>query len=358
MKFSQPNITTAEIDAVTKALVDGHLATGTLVRRFEQKFTEMFGYQHVVAVNSGTTALTLALMALGVGRGDEVIVTAYSIMATANAILAVGARPVFCDVERSTYNLDAALLPALITERTKAILPASIFGVPCDVSAIRTRAPGIPIVEDSIEALGAKRAELFVGQDADIATFGFYPNKQITTCFGGVLFSSNSVLMDRARVLRTLGYGPNGDLWNQGFGGNFQLADPLAAMGIVQLDRFWGMQSRLSEVAALLDGYFGSYRKQKAKPGHTPTHFIYGIELPEGTDKRRFCDDMASSGIPVRPYFNAMHRVAHVAEFYRPCPVADELGGKTVALPFHWDIDVRDAEQIRAAFFQVTGPRS
>lgn len=351
LQFSKPNITQAEIDAVVACLVEGHLATGKPAEAFENAFRDKFGYQHVVSVNSGTTALQMALNALGITHGDEVIVTAYSIMATVNCILSVGATPVFCDVDRETYNLEPTLLPALITKNTKAILPASIFGVPCDVPGIREHAPGIPIIEDSIEALGAKRLNRPIGQDVDFATFGFYPNKQITTCQGGILIAADPDHAEIVRRRRFQGYGNQPDLWNQSYGWNVRLPDPLAAMGIVQLGRLEEMQARLREVAGWYDQLLTpTFRKQTCLAGDTPSLFIYGIELPQGVDKRAFTDRMAARGIPTRPYFNAMHRVRHVQPFYRDCPNTDAIGACTIALPLHFEMTQDDVERVSRAF--------
>lgn len=351
MNFSKPNITEAEVAAVANAIRDGHLATGKLVTEFEEAFCKRFKYPFAIACNSGTTALTLALMALGVGPGDEVVVTSYSIMATANCILAVGATPVFCDVHRDTYNMDAASLGRMITERTKAIIPASIFGVPSDIEAIRLIADGIPIVEDTIESLGSTRAGKEIGLGADIATFGFYPNKQITTGQGGMLVTKDAALADKMLRLRQHGYGAAASLWNQGYGWNVRLPDPLAAMGIVQLHRLGEMQDRLREVVDMYDHYFKPFRKQKLTPGDTGTHFIYGIEIPDGRlDKLGFCLEMEKNGVPVRPYFNALHTVDHVSKFRADAPVAEIVGSKTIALPFHSEITEDEVEQVWDTF--------
>lgn len=352
MKFSSPNITESEINAVSEALRQGHLATGVMVKQFEDSFRERFGYAHAVACNSGTSALMMALAVLNVGPGDEVIVPAYSIMATANCVLAMKAKVVFCDVDRETYNLDPKLLPDLLTKNTKVILPASIFGVPCDVQGIRIYAPGIPIVEDSIEALGSTRQGRAIGKDVEIATFGFYPNKQITTCQGGMLVTEDPQLSEALIRLRQHGYGASGDLWSQGYGWNVRLPDPLAAMGTVQLRRLDELQAQLTRVADLYDAHLEKFKVQKCRGGDTATRFIYGLELPSTVEKRAFSTRMELAGVPVRPYFNAMHTVQHVYDPEVSMPVSELIGSRTVALPFHSELTKSDVEEVVYAFYR------
>lgn len=354
MKFSQPNITDLEISAVTSALRNGDLATGRCVREFEDELRKKFGYEHVVACNSGTTALRLALEVLKIGPGDEVIVPAYGIMCTVNSILSVGATPVFGDVDRWSYALRADEVQKLITPKTKAVMPVSLFGVPCDVRAIK-EVTDLPIVEDSIECLGSMRNGKYIGSDVDFATFGFYPNKQITTCQGGVVICKTKEHAEDIRALTQHGYRTGDGLWHPGFGHNVRLPDPLAAMGTAQLHRFWEMQDKLSQIARQYDQRFGQYRKQVRSP--TDTHFVYAIELPERMYGRKhsFCMWMEELGVPVRPYFRDLTREPHVAAYERVCHVSRELGELTVAMPFHAQISSEDIELVCGAFKKVVG---
>lgn len=350
MKFSQPNFGAAEIKAVAYALEHGHLATGAMTEKFEEAIKKKYGYPHVVAVNSGTSALYLALLAMDVGPGDEVIVPAYGIMCTVNAIIQTGATPVFCDIDRHTYNIDPVEMQKKITSKIKVVLPVSLFGVPCDVVGIEAHLPkGVKVLEDSIECLGSTRRGKAIGMDVDAATFGFYPNKQITTGQGGVVVTCNALIADRVRRLRQHGYGPGDDLWTPGYGFNMRLPDMNAAFGIVQLQRLEWMQALLRGVKAQLDEFFGMYRMQQKLPGDHATEFIYGIELPLGVNKRDFCRKMEEQGVPVRPYFNALHHEPHVRKYTSKCSVADVVGGKTVALPFHYELTTHEMYQIFAA---------
>lgn len=355
MNFFEHNITEAEINAVAQAMRTGDLATGKRVEEFENDFKELFGFEHVIAVNSGTSALMAALHGVGVEPDTEVIVTPYTIAATVNAILSCGAWPVFCDIERDTYNMDPHKIANLVTTKTRAILPASIFGVPCNMQEINNIADefGTYVVEDSIEALGAMRSGRYVGSDTDVATFGFYPNKQITTCQGGIVVCKEKGLAQTIRALRQHGNAAAPDLWDQHYGWNIRMPDPLAAMGRVQLSRLDEMQEKLDDVAHDLDLHFHAMRKQKVRDSDEASHFVYVIELPEHTDKRLFANEMAKKGVPTRPYFTALHRSNYLKPYYSECPVADEVGARTIALPFHHNITFADVQLIAQAYKEV-----
>lgn len=351
MQHSKPNISYKEIDAVTSAIRNGHLADGVLNTQFEAMFTELYGYPHVVTLNSGTSAMHLALIALGVGVGDEVIVSPYTMVATVNVILAVGATPVFADVERDTYNLDPIAVYEKITGRTKVVMPVDIFGVPADIVSIRALIPPyVKILEDSIEAIGSTHRNRPIGSYADLAAFGFYPNKQVTTCEGGVLFGEDKQLINTVRRLSRHGV-MNGDLSYQSMGYNMRLSDLHAALGMAQLSRLDEMQQDLLRVKSYYDVYFKHYRKQTCKTGDFGTEFIYCIELPDGVNKELFITRMGSlHNVPIKPYFNVLHTFTHLKMFSSPCPVAELIGSKTVALPYHFEITQEDVQYVHGAF--------
>jgi perosamine synthetase len=335
MKFFESTVGQAEANAVSKAVLDGDLATGRYVKLFELEFLKL-GYANPVAVNSGTTALWLALAAVGVGPGDEVIVTPYTISATVNPILQLGATPVFVDVEPKSYNMDPTKIANAITEKTKAILPASIFGVPCKMAEIKAVANGIPVIEDSIEALGAFRSGLPVGSDADICTFGFYPNKQVTTAQGGLVSTSNGEWAAKMLRMRQHGFTGGPSLWTPALGYNLRLPDPLAAMGIVQLGRLEDSQLKLAKLAQRYDNVLCLHHS--AEEWHDiRSWFVYVVELPAGSDKKTVAAALEDKGIPTRPYFVGLSTADYLQTIARglDCPVSTWLGHKTLALPFY-----------------------
>lgn len=350
MQHSKPNLNGEEAKAVYEAILSGNLCTGKICTEFEEKFTELFGYKHVVAVNSGTSALTLALMAFGVGAGDEVIVSPYSMVASVNVVLAVGATPVFADIDPVTYCITPETVAAALTHKTKAVIPVDIFGVPADIDGIRAVIPaGVKIVEDSIEALGSTYKGDFVGKSADCGAFGFFPNKQITTGLGGVLFSQDAEIVEKVRALSRHGV-LHGDMYKQSFGHNLRMSDINAAMGLVQLQRFDKLEKALLSVRYRLDLKFSQWRKQRTLKGDYSNDFVYVVQV-EGIDKPRAIDFMADWGIPVKPYFVPLHKLDHLAQYVRgPLPVAEKVGAETLALPYHYDISDDDIIAISKAF--------
>lgn len=355
MQHSSPNITYTEINAVTEAIRKGHLADGVLNAKFEAMFTTMYGYENVVTLNSGTSAMHLGLLAMGVGAGDEVIVTPYTMVATVNVILATGATPVFADICRDTYNLDPVSVESKVSAKTTVVMPVDLFGVPCDLFGIRSAIPDhVKILEDSIEALGSRYQGLPIGKYADAGAFGFYPNKQITTCEGGVLYSQDKELIDNVRRLSRHGV-MAGDLAYQSMGYNMRLSDMHAALGIAQLSRLDEMQDSLLYVKSLYDIHFDHLCKQVTRQGDFGTQFIYCIELPDDAKvtKQQFITAMGKLGVPVKPYFNVLHTYPHLLRYHHPCPVAELVGSKTVALPYHSGITEEDVDTVYDAYMEV-----
>lgn len=352
MDFFQHDAGEREAQAVAQAILDGHLTTGVKLKEFARALESKFGFHRVELCSSGTSALQLALFALGVGPGDEVITTPYVGVWTPNTILMNGATPVFADIDRYTYNLDPEAVAKKVTERTKAVIPVSVNGVPCNYQGLRAVLPDhVRIVCDDIEALGSTRFGKYVGADvgSDISVSGFWVSKQVTTCGGGMVTSEDDEFLTRFEKLTRHGHGLVGDMWDQHFGFNAWLSDPQAAMGIVQLERLEEKQERLRRVKKNLDAYFGYMRKQWVPIGFTVTEFIYLIELPPGIDKRTYASRMAELGVPTRPYFNNLMEVPHLRQYASPCPVAEEVSKRTIALPYHWKLTLQEIEQIRDA---------
>lgn len=202
-----PIIDEEEIQEVIKVLKSGFIAQGPRVAEFEEKFAAYVGTDHAVATSSGTTALHLALLATGVGKGDEVITTPFSFAATANAALYVGATPVFADIDPLTYNIDPERIEELITPSTRAIIPVHLYGQPADMDPIMDLAADhdILVIEDAAQAHGAEYHGRRVGSMGDAACFSFYPTKNITTGEGGIITTDNDEIAEMARILRAMG---------------------------------------------------------------------------------------------------------------------------------------------------------
>lgn len=358
MYFFQHDAGEPEARAMYDCIMSGDIVTGAKLKDFREALEERFGFPRVELCSSGTSALHLTLDALGIGPGDEVIVTPFVGVWTVNPILMVGATPVFADIDRDTYNLDPDAVQACVTDRTKAVMPVSVNGVPCDYFGLREAVPDhVRIICDDIEALGSRRQGVYVGADVgkDISVNGFWVSKQVTTCGGGMVTSGDDEFLTRFEKLTRHGHGLVGDMWEQHFGYNAWLSDPQAAMGLVQLARIEEKQARLDMVWAALDEHFANERRQRCLEGDRDTKFVYIIEIPEGVDKRAYADAMAEKGVPTRPYFNSLLDVPHLQRWAQRanCPVNDEVSTRTIALPFHWKLTQEDVLQISQAHADV-----
>ena len=226
-------------------------STGKYLDRFEADFAEFCGVRHAVACSNGTTALHLALVALGVGPGDEVIVPTLTFVATANTVTYCGARPVFVDIDAETWYIDPAAIEAKITPRTKGIIAVHLFGHPADMKAIGTVASrhGLWVMEDAAQAHGAEIGGRRTGSLGDIATFSFFGNKIITTGEGGMVTTSDDDLAKRMRLLRTHGMDPDRRYWHPVIGYNYRMTNVTAAIGVAQLERVQWQLARRQELA-------------------------------------------------------------------------------------------------------------
>ena len=355
--FLKTDVGAEEAQAVSEAILSGHLATGKIVEDFENAIAQAYGYKHVVAVNSGTTALTLALIALGVGAGDEVITTPYTVVATANAILATGATPVFADIDRVTYNLDPKSINWLLTSRTKVVLPVDVFGVVAPVQAIKqvladNGREDVHVLSDSMEAMGAKYPDgTSVGSKSVGGTFGFYPNKQVCTCHGGVFYTDDEELALKVRKMRHHGF-ITGGLEAQAFGFNVRMSDPLAAMGLVQLKKLPEKQEKLRRVAQYYEKHL-PLATQRPVDGAVKAEFIMVVEVDGGRDE--VASKLAKVGIPTRPYFVPLVTLKHLANCTTDigCAVALQVARRTLALPFYPDMTEDEVKTVSQKVMQV-----
>lgn len=264
ISIAKPYLDEAEIEAVAAVLRSGVIAEGPRVAQFEQAFAEYIGVGHAVAVNSGTAALHVALMAHGIGKGDEVITSPFSFVATANSIVYTGAKPVFADIEPDTYNISPDQIHEMITSRTKAIMPVHLYGHAADMGAIMEIAEdhNLLVIEDACQAHGATYKGKKVGSFGTGA-FSFYPTKNMTTSEGGILTTDDPNIAARSRMLRA--HGSKQRYLHEMIGYNFRMTDISAAIGIVQM-------GRLAE--------FTEKRRQNAKKLSTGLNSTKNIILP------------------------------------------------------------------------------
>jgi perosamine synthetase len=345
--LSAPDIGEDEIAAVTDVLRSGRLSLGPRLEEFEAAAAKCAGVGFAAAVNSGTSGLHLALEALGVGPGDEVITTPFSFVASTHAILHAGATPVFVEIEPASLNLDPDRIQAALTPHTRALMPVHVFGRPADMEAIGRIAADreLVVIEDACEAIGAEAFGQRAGGLGDIGVFAFYPNKQVTTGEGGVVLSDRRDLIDRVRALRNQGRTEDGWHEHGALGWNYRLSELAAALGVVQLSRLEEILARREAVArAYGERLRDEPRLQIPLPdaaGTRTSWFVYSVRLraPLGrTERDRVATGLAERGIGCARYFAPIHlQPAYRKRFgFAPgdFPVCEAAADRCLALPF------------------------
>jgi perosamine synthetase len=367
--LARPVLGETEERAVVEVLRSGQLSLGPRVEAFEQRFAARVGARYASAVSSGTAGLHLALRAVGVGEGDEVITSPFSFVASANAVLYERARPVFADIDPVTLNLDPAAAEAAITPRTKAILPVHIFGYPADMRAFERIAErhGLAIVEDACEALGARHAGgIPVGGRGHPAVFGFYANKQMTTGEGGMVTLADPTLKAGIDSERNQGRAADmGWLDHDRLGFNYRLSDIACAIGLAQLDRLDRMLAARAHVAALyrdaLAGIEGLELPCADAGGDERGWFVFAVQLPRGVDRDETVRALAAAGIQSKPYLPAIHMMSFYRERFGHAEgefqVCEEVAARSIALPFFPGMDEGDVSRVGAALRDLMAGR-
>jgi len=370
--LSRPEIGPREEELVLEVLRSGRLSLGPMGERFERELAAWLGIADAVAVSSGTTALHLCVRALGWGGGDEVLTSPFSFVASANCLLYEGARPVFCDVDPVTLNLDPEAAAAAVGERTRGILPVHIFGFPAAMPELEALASrhGLGVLEDACEALGAVDSEgRRVGARGNLATFAFYANKQMTTGEGGMIAVGDPDTAARLRSERNQGRAADmGWLDHGGLGFNYRLSDVAAAIGVAQVEKLDRLLAERSRVAALyaegLAGIEGLELPLAERGAERRSWFVYVVRLPEGTDRDATIRRLAERGVASKAYLPCIHLFPHLRELgYREgqFPVAEAAAARSLALPFFPAMSASRVERVcrelGAALGQPAGTR-
>lgn len=355
--MARPYIGKKEERYVLQALRSGILSIGPFQERFEKKFAQAVGTKYAVAVSSGTAGLHLALIAAGIGPGDEVITSPFSFVASANAILYVGAKPVFADIDPVTYNIDPKEIEKRITPKTRAILPVHIFGQPAQMDSIMAiaRKHNLIVIEDACESLLASYKGKNAGTFGQSAVFAFYANKQMTTGEGGMLVTNDAHIDELARSLRNQGRAPNMQwLDHDRLGYNYRMGEMSAALGLAQIENIKFLIKKRQELAGWYEKALAPYRDtiqtpQTAKDS-TNTWFVYVIALKaRGVNRDTVIEDLKKRGVHAKPYLPSIH----LFEFYRAFghkpgdyPICEDASSSTLALPFYIGLTQRDVANI------------
>jgi perosamine synthetase len=359
--LAQPVLGAAEEERVLAVLRSGQLSLGPLLAQFEAAFAARVAAPHASAVSSGTAGLHLALRAVGVADGDEVITTPFSFVASANAVLYERARPVFADIDPVNLNLDPAAAAAAVTERTAALLPVHVFGYPADLPALERI--GLPIVEDACEALGASYADgRPVGGRGHPAVFGFYANKQMTTGEGGMVTMSAPAVKQQIDSERNQGRAPDmGWLDHDRLGFNYRLSDIACALGLAQLERLSEMLAGRTRVAehyrGALEDVEGLTLPCEDADGNRRGWFVYVVQLPHRVDRDDTVRSLAALGVPSKPYFPAIHLMSYYRQRFGhregEFPVCEDVAARSIALPFLPRMTAGQVERVAGALGAV-----
>jgi perosamine synthetase len=368
---AKPVVGGREEELVLDVLRSRHLSLGPRLREFERAFAARLGVEHASAVSSGTAGLHLALRSVGVEAGDEVVTTPFSFVASANSILYEDARPVFCDIDRRTLNIDPAAAAAAVTDRTAGLLPVHIFGYPAAMAELERVASerGLWVVEDACEALGAVHSDgRVVGARGNPSVFAFYPNKQMTTGEGGMVVAPSAEVKARIDSERNQGRAPDmGWLDHDRLGFNYRLSDVACALGIAQLERLDQMLAARARIAGLygeaLAGVEGLELPCPDVGGDRRSWFVYVVQLPPGIDRDATIAELRVRGIDSKPYLPAIHLMSFYRERFGhregEFPVCEEVSRRSLALPFFPELTDGEIERVTETLRAVlTGNRA
>jgi len=345
INMAKPSIRRAEIKAVTKVLKSGLLAQGPVVRQFEDTFSQFVDGRPCVAVNSGTSALHLLLLALGVGPGDEVIVPSFTFAATANAVALTGATPIFADIELETFGLDAADVKKRITPKTKGILPVHLYGHPADMQKLDAIAKlhSLLLLEDAAQAHLAVDKGVPVGAWGSGAAFSFYPTKNMTTGEGGLVTLADESVARRIRVLRNQGMEVK--YQNEVVGFNNRMTDVHAAIGVEQLKRLKYLTRRRIENARYLSDNLKGVMTPKVRLGSVHVYHQYTIRVEQ--DKRRqLMDWLYENGVGSDVYYpTPVHRLPSFG-LNLDLPNSEIASKECMSIPVHAGLSKSDLKRI------------
>ncbi len=345
--IANPLIGEEEKKAVIDVLNSGMLVQGVKVEELEKNFARYTGTEHAVAVSSGTTALHLALLAMGVGPGDEVITTSFSFIATANSILFCGAKPVFADIDSKTFNINPERIREKITPKTKAIIPVHLYGHPAEMDEITSiaRERGLKVLEDAAQAHGSEYRGRKAGSFGDCAAFSFYATKNMITGEGGMVTTNSDALAEKLRKLRN--HGQTQTYEHECLGFNLRMTNINAAIGLEQLKKL----NRFNKIRSENAGYLTKKLKDAVETPYVSSHVKHAYhQYTIKTDKRDFLlKKLNEAGIGARVYYP---KPIHKQPFYQKMgygdflPVTEEMSRKVLSLPVHPALEQKDLSTI------------
>ena len=346
--IAKPQMGSEEKQAVLDVLDSGMLAQGSRVKAFEEAFAEMCGVKHAVATSSGTTALHVALLAHGIGKGDEVITSPFTFIASANSILFTGARPIFVDIDPVTFNIDPAKIEAAITPKTKAIMPVHLFGLTCDMGPIIDVAAThyLIVIEDACQAHGAEYHGRRAGSFGT-GTFSLYPTKNITSAEGGMITTDDEEIAENCRVIRQ--HGMRRRYYHDELGFNFRMTDVHAAIGLAQLGKLEQFNEARIANATYLSEHLEGVVTPAVPEGYRHVFHQYTIRVPDGK-RDAMVAHLKEKGVGCGIYYPVP---IHQQTFYVDelgygvqMPKAEQAAEEVISLPVHPALSQSELETI------------
>jgi perosamine synthetase len=343
LPVAEPDLTGAEAANVLKCIEENWISSsGEFIPQFESGFSAFTGLSNPIAVSNGTVALTLAMQAIGLRDGDEVIVPSLTFAATANAVVAAGGTPVLADVDPITWGLSPATTEPLITNRTRGIIPVHLYGSPCDTAGLSTLAAshGLFMLEDCAEAIGSRHVGAHVGALGDSATFSFFGNKTLTTGEGGMVFFRDADAAQRARQLRDHGMSRVRRYWHEVVGYNYRMTNIQAALGVAQVDRAHDLVARKQRIGlAYLESlsYIRGVSPMPTSPFGESSYWLFALTLAHEHSEKRdaLMEYLAYQGVQSRITFPPLHSMPAFSDFPRAntLPVTERIASTGICLP-------------------------
>ncbi len=363
----EPLIGERELQYVTDCLKTNWISSqGKYIGEFEQKFADYCGCKHGITTTSGTTALHLALMALGISQGDEIIVPAFTMAASVLSIVYTGARPVLVDSELETWNLDISQIRRKINQSTKAIMPVHIYGHPCDMDPIMeiAREQSLSVIEDAAEVHGAEYKGRKAGSLGDIGCFSFYANKIITTGEGGMVVTNNDEIAGKARTLKDLAHSKEKRFLHIDIGYNYRMTNIQAAIGLAQFERIDELAEMRRTNAHLYNSLLREVRGIRLpveKEWARNVYWMYAIVIEDefGISRDELMKRLGEKGIQTRAFFIPMHQQPAFQEIGlfkdESYPVAEELSQKGLYLPSGSGLKEEDIRYVCNTISSIAG---
>lgn len=347
----QPSLSGNEKKYVNDCLDSTWISSkGKYVEIFENKFANYLNVKYATSVSNGTVALHLALEALGIGEGDEVIVPTLTYIASVNAIKYTGAEPVFVDSLISTWQIDPSDIERKITNKTRAILVVHLYGHPCDMDSIVKIAKknNLYLVEDCAEAFGSKYNNRYVGNFGDVSAFSFFGNKTITTGEGGMVVTNNKTISERAKHLKGQGLAKYREYWHDIIGYNYRMTNICAAIGVAQLEQADEFIQKKIQVA---NWYMENLKNlpiifNKAYGNVIHTYWMCSILVGEDVDRNNLRDKLKEAGIETRPLFYPVHMMPMYSNKFRLHPIAEEISSMGINLPSYPELTKEQVKYI------------